>query len=113
MVCSLCGQCCQCFSIPIFTGKKAAEPAKKPSHATIWVAKEFPPWQAFVLNTLQRLYRENGSALPDNSVIAATLKGEKSLGKYMKKIMPFVALLKASTAALILTSMRRLHYLLL
>lgn len=67
---------------------------KKPSHATIWVAKEYPPWQSFVLNTLQRLHTENGGKLPDNNVIASTLKAEKSLGKYMKKIMPFVALLK-------------------
>lgn len=58
------------------------------------MAREFPPWQAFVLNSLQRLHAENGGVLPDNNVIAAALKQEKSLGKYMKKIMPFVALLK-------------------
>ena len=80
-----------CYNI----GKKLAAP-KKPSHATIWVAKEFPPWQALVLNTLQRLHKDNGGTLPENSVIAANLKSEKSLGKYMKKVMPFVALLKVS-----------------
>ena len=77
----------------VVSGKKVVE-NKKPSHATIWVAKEFPPWQALVLNTLQQLHKENGGVLPENSVIAAKLKGEKSLGKYMKKVMPFVALLK-------------------
>lgn len=77
------------------TGKKVASTEiKKPSHATIWVAKEFPPWQALVLNTLQSLHKESGGILPENSVIAARLKGEKSLGKYLKKVMPFVALLK-------------------
>jgi len=29
---------------------------QKPTHATIWVAKKFPPWQATVLTTLKQLY---------------------------------------------------------
>jgi len=29
---------------------------EKPTHATIWVAKKFPPWQATVLITLKQLY---------------------------------------------------------
>ena len=29
---------------------------QKPTHATIWVAKKFPPWQATVLMTLKQLY---------------------------------------------------------
>ncbi|KAJ8297525.1 hypothetical protein KUTeg_024056 [Tegillarca granosa] len=34
-------------------GKKLAE---KPTHATIWIAKTFPPWQNTVLITLRELY---------------------------------------------------------
>jgi leucyl-tRNA synthetase len=30
--------------------------AQKPTHATIWVAKKFPPWQATVLMTMKQLY---------------------------------------------------------
>lgn len=85
----------------MYSGKKAVEVPKKPSHATVWIAKEFPPWQAFVLNALQQLYRENSDTLPDNNIIAAKLKGEKSLGKYMKKIMPFVAMLKVGVIMII------------
>ncbi|XP_067950073.1 leucine--tRNA ligase, cytoplasmic-like [Watersipora subatra] len=71
---------------------------RKPSHAVVWVAKSFPPWQALILSTLQRLHKENGGMLPENSIIAANLKAEKSLSKYMKRVMPFVALLKENLA---------------
>jgi leucyl-tRNA synthetase len=30
--------------------------AAKPTHATIWIAKKFPPWQATVLMTMKQLY---------------------------------------------------------
>jgi leucyl-tRNA synthetase len=30
--------------------------AEKPTHATIWVAKKFPPWQSTVLMTMKQLY---------------------------------------------------------
>jgi len=29
---------------------------EKPSHAVIWVAKTYPPWQSLVLTTLKSLY---------------------------------------------------------
>jgi leucyl-tRNA synthetase len=30
--------------------------SEKPTHATIWVAKTFPPWQSTVLKTLKQLH---------------------------------------------------------
>jgi len=35
--------------------KKGVLP-EKPSHAVIWVAKTYPPWQSLVLTTLKKLY---------------------------------------------------------
>lgn len=82
-----------------FPDKKLVD-IRKPVHATIWVAKQVPPWQALVLNIMQRLYQENACSLPENSIIASTLKAEKSLDKYMKKVMPFVDLLKVFYSAI-------------
>ncbi|XP_071120452.1 leucine--tRNA ligase, cytoplasmic-like isoform X1 [Mytilus edulis] len=61
----------------------------KPTHATVWIAKSFPPWQVTVLTSLKTLYEKN-NGFPDNKVIAAELKDKKELDKYKKKVMPFV-----------------------
>lgn len=37
-------------------GKAAPPPVEKPTIATIWVAKTFPPWQSCVLTTMKSLY---------------------------------------------------------
>lgn len=37
-------------------GTSNVSAAAKPTHATIWVGKKFPPWQATVLMTMKQLY---------------------------------------------------------
>jgi leucyl-tRNA synthetase len=37
-------------------GTASISAAEKPTHATIWVAKTFPPWQSTVLKTLKQLH---------------------------------------------------------
>ncbi|XP_046369849.2 leucine--tRNA ligase, cytoplasmic-like [Haliotis rufescens] len=75
-------------------GKKAP-PA--PSQATVWIAKTFPPWQSAVLTKLKELHKPE-TGLPENKVIATELKDRPELKKYMKKLMPFVQLVKENFA---------------
>ncbi|CAL1544522.1 unnamed protein product [Lymnaea stagnalis] len=64
-----------------------------PTHAVIWVAKTYPPWQNLVLTTLQKLHEAN-KGFPDNKVIAQELNSKAELKKYIKKLMPFVQVAK-------------------
>ncbi|XP_049764859.1 leucine--tRNA ligase, cytoplasmic [Schistocerca cancellata] len=61
----------------------------KPTNATIWVAKTFPPWQCTVLTHMKNFLLANGK-LPDNRVLSAELNAIPELKKYAKKLMPFV-----------------------
>ncbi|KAL3880632.1 hypothetical protein ACJMK2_032856 [Sinanodonta woodiana] len=71
-------------------GKKAPEP---PTHATVYIAKSFPPWQNTILVTLRIMY-EVKKGFPDNKEIAQELKDKPVLKKYMKRVMPFVQIVK-------------------
>merc|ERR1711899_497172 len=81
-------------------GAAAPKAPEKPTHATLYVAKTYPPWQCAVLSTLKEMYDQAGpnGPQPDNKILSQKLSAMPELKKWMKKVMPFVAFAKERVA---------------
>jgi len=75
---------------------KNIKPNEVPNHITIFVARNYPAWQEKTLNFLKANYSPSAEqAFPENTAILQNLKSIAEIKPFMKKLMPFVAFVKA------------------
>lgn len=82
--------------------KKGGSEPEKPvavTTLTIYVSKHYPGWQSVMLKYLGGKYASGGGALPENQDIVKEAQSMEELKPHMKKVMPFVAFVKAEVAA--------------
>ena len=86
------------------------EPPKRPTHASIYVAKTYPPWQCNVLSKLKEMYNSSDSSQPpENAAISKEMSKIPDLKKWMKKVMPFVAFTKERIKEVGMSALGRKH----
>ena len=65
----------------------APKTVERPTHATVYVAKTYPPWQCIVLSTLKEMYAKcKTGETPDNKEVSKALGAKPELKKWMKKV---------------------------
>ena len=69
-----------------------------PTKCTIYVAEEYKGWQKTVLLKLQEMYSTSDNSLPPNNKIFLALKALDELSLHIKKIMPFVQVMKENVS---------------
>ncbi|XP_065186777.1 leucine--tRNA ligase, cytoplasmic-like [Sycon ciliatum] len=67
-------------------------------NASIYVSKEYLPWQQGVLTSMKQAYEEGNGVFPDNKAMLGKLSHIPNIKKYMKKVMPFVQYMKEQTS---------------
>ena len=78
--------------------KQLSKPkALKPSVAKIFVAKSSPSWHSECIHILKPLF-DRKSAFPEDQEVIAALKSKPELCKLMKKVMPFVGMIRERVA---------------
>ena len=87
-----------------------SETPKKPTHATVYIAKTYPSWQCMVLSKLKEMYKtSNTSEAPDNKAISQEMGKIVELKKWMKKVMPFVAFTKDRIKQVGMSALGKIH----
>ncbi|TGZ68584.1 hypothetical protein CRM22_004191 [Opisthorchis felineus] len=73
----------------------AVDSQPPPEEATVWVVRQYPPWQAMILAIMNSNLSEDGKTLPDNATLAQLLRPHlKEMGKMAKRAMPFAQLVR-------------------
>ncbi|OQR82037.1 leucyl-tRNA synthetase, cytoplasmic [Thraustotheca clavata] len=77
--------------------KKGKAPAKKPTHAQVYIAESFPLWQQTVLKFMATVFDEKNKSFPKDFMaqLKTFLSSSDELKKMTKNVMQFAAFVKA------------------